>query len=296
MHSIALAMTTAAVLAFSSAASRPDLADAAGQSALPVEVGSRRPARFRQHDEARDGSARGKTDQDRRGVRARLQPVSGSQGSLHQRQPLFNIYTKPALTTPNARQGRSWSLPSSARSAPSSTPSPTRCGAILLQLLQARRDRHASGFKKLGVENVGSLMTRGVLIDVAGLKGVDCCRTPTSSRRTISSRLSQKQTKNFSPATRSYPHGWSKLMGKGIALGSVSPGIGVAAGLWLVGQEPMMIAADNCCVEVRPSEPAQPADPCHDADPARHLPDREPGVGGAGGGACLRIRLHRTTA
>src|SRR2546427_8506219 len=30
-----------------------------------------------------------------------------------------------------------------------------------------------SGFTKLGVENVGALLTRGVLIDVAGLKGVD---------------------------------------------------------------------------------------------------------------------------
>ena len=30
-----------------------------------------------------------------------------------------------------------------------------------------------SGFTRLGVENVGTLMTRGVLIDVAALKGVD---------------------------------------------------------------------------------------------------------------------------
>ena len=30
-----------------------------------------------------------------------------------------------------------------------------------------------TGFTKLGIENVGTLMTRGVLIDVAGLKGVD---------------------------------------------------------------------------------------------------------------------------
>src|SRR5947199_3350777 len=30
-----------------------------------------------------------------------------------------------------------------------------------------------TGFSKLGIENVGALMTRGVLIDVAALKGVD---------------------------------------------------------------------------------------------------------------------------
>src|SRR4029077_11272581 len=36
--------------------------------------------------------------------------------------------------------------------------------------------------------------------------------------------------------------------------GSVSPGIGVAAAQWLVAQEPMLVAAESCCVEVRPSE------------------------------------------
>jgi hypothetical protein len=30
-----------------------------------------------------------------------------------------------------------------------------------------------NGFTKLGIQNVGMLMTRGVLIDVAGFKGVD---------------------------------------------------------------------------------------------------------------------------
>src|SRR5439155_1267840 len=37
--------------------------------------------------------------------------------------------------------------------------------------------------------------------------------------------------------------------------GSVNPCTGIAAAQWLVGQALMMIAADNCCVEVRPSEP-----------------------------------------
>jgi kynurenine formamidase len=50
--------------------------------------------------------------------------------------------------------------------------------------------------------------------------------------------------------------GWSKLMGKdNRRYGTVPAGIGIAAGQWLVTQDPMMIAADNCCVEVRPSEP-----------------------------------------
>jgi hypothetical protein len=70
--------------------------------------------------------------------------------------------------------------------------------------------------------------------------------------------------------------GWSKLMGKeNERYGTQNAGIGIAAGQWLLAQEPMLIAADNCCVEVRTlGEAAQPADPRHDADPARRLPDR----------------------
>src|SRR5207237_5784008 len=52
--------------------------------------------------------------------------------------------------------------------------------------------------------------------------------------------------------------GWAKLIGKdNVRYGRVSPGIGMAAGEWLAKQDPMLIAADNCCVEVRPSEPQQ---------------------------------------
>ncbi len=36
--------------------------------------------------------------------------------------------------------------------------------------------------------------------------------------------------------------------------GRANAGIGIAAAQWLVAQDPMLIAADNCCVEVRPSE------------------------------------------
>jgi kynurenine formamidase len=37
--------------------------------------------------------------------------------------------------------------------------------------------------------------------------------------------------------------------------GRENPGLGIAAAQWLVTQNPIMVAADNCCIEVRPSEP-----------------------------------------
>ena len=114
-----------------------------------------------------------------------------------------------------------------------------------------------SGFKKLGVENVGSLMTRGVLIDVAGLKGVDMLPTsynitPDDLQQALA-KANQKLEPGDAVLIRT---GWSKLMGKeNQRYGSVTPGIGIAAAQWLVDSNQMLIAADNCCVEVRPSEP-----------------------------------------
>ena len=43
----------------------------------------------------------------------------------------------------------------------------------------------AEGLTKLGIENVGAIVTRGVLIDVARFKGVDSSRRPTRSRSRI---------------------------------------------------------------------------------------------------------------
>jgi kynurenine formamidase len=113
-----------------------------------------------------------------------------------------------------------------------------------------------SGFRKLGVEHVGGLMTRGVLIDVAGLKGVDML--PTSYNITpedLQQALAKAQQKLQPGDAILIRTGWSKLMGKeNERYGTLNAGIGVAAGQWLVTQQPMLIAADNCCVEVRPSE------------------------------------------
>jgi len=114
-----------------------------------------------------------------------------------------------------------------------------------------------TGFRKLGVENFGTLMSRGVLIDVAGLKGVDMLSpgyviTPEDLQESLS-----RQGLTLQPGDAILIHtGYGKLMGKDNArYGKEAPGIGLAAGRWLVTMDPMLIGADNCCVEVRPSEP-----------------------------------------
>jgi kynurenine formamidase len=172
---------------------------------------------------------------------------------------VFNIYTKPSPPIPNARQVNEELVV-------------TELGQIGTQFDAFAHQMWGdsfyncfklgdigtrSGFKKLGVEHVGALMTRGVLIDVAGLKGVDMLPTsyvvtPDDLRAALA-KAGQTLEPGDAVIIRT---GWSKLMGEdNQRYGSANAGIGIAAAQWLLTQDPMLIAADNCCVEVRPSEP-----------------------------------------
>ena len=172
---------------------------------------------------------------------------------------VFNIYTKPALPMPNARVANEELVVAELGQIGTQFDAFAHqmWGDSFYNCFKLGEIGTRSGFKKLGVENVGSLMTRGVLIDVAGLKGVDMLPTsyiitPDDLQQALA-KANQKLQPGDAVVIRT---GWSKLMGKeNQRYGSVNPGIGIAAGQWLVEQDPMMIAADNCCVEVRPSEP-----------------------------------------
>ncbi len=172
---------------------------------------------------------------------------------------VFNIYTKPSLPTPNARQENEELVVTELGQIGTQFDAFAHqmWGDSFYNCFKLGEIGTRSGFKKLGVENVGSLMTRGVLIDVAGLKGVDMLPnstiiTPDDLQQALT-KASQKIEPGDAVIIRT---GWSKLMGKeNQRYGSVPPGIGVAAADWLIAQDPMLIAADNCCVEVRPSEP-----------------------------------------
>lgn len=122
-----------------------------------------------------------------------------------------------------------------------------------------------TGFTKLGIEKVGALMTRGVLIDVAALKGVETLPdsyeiTPDDLQQAL-----QKQNLKLEPGDAVIIHtGWGRLWGKDNARYMTrSPGIGVAAGEWLVKQDPMLLGADNIPVEVAPPKDPQLSGPVH---------------------------------
>lgn len=122
-----------------------------------------------------------------------------------------------------------------------------------------------TGFSKLGVEQVGALMTRGVLVDVAALKGVPALAenyeiTPADLEAALA-----RQKLTIAPGDAILIHtGWGTLWGKDNArYQRASPGVGTAAAEWLARQDPMLVGADNTAVEISPNPDKQLAGPGH---------------------------------
>jgi kynurenine formamidase len=171
----------------------------------------------------------------------------------------FNIYTKVSPPIPNARQVQEELVVTELGQIGTQIDafSHQMWGDSFYNCFKLGEIGSRNGFKKLGVEHIGSLFTRGVLIDVADLKGVDML--PTSYMITpadLQQALAKSGQKLMPGDTVVIRTGWSKLMGKdNQRYGRENAGLGIAAAQWLVTQNPLMVAADNCCIEVRPSEP-----------------------------------------
>jgi kynurenine formamidase len=122
-----------------------------------------------------------------------------------------------------------------------------------------------TGFTKLGIENVGFLMTRGVLLDVAALKGVETL--PGTYEITVADLQAalKRQNMTLEPGDAVILHtGWGRLWDKDVArYGKSNPGIGVAAAEWLAKQSPMLVGADTPPVEVSPNPDKRLNTPIH---------------------------------
>ena len=122
-----------------------------------------------------------------------------------------------------------------------------------------------TGFTKLGVHNVGALIARGVLIDVAGYKGVEMLGD--SYEITVEDIEGALKKQNMSLQVGDaviINTGWGKLWGKENArFSKTCPGIGVKAAQWLIAKDPMLLGSDNWPVEVAPNPDAQISLPVH---------------------------------
>jgi kynurenine formamidase len=121
------------------------------------------------------------------------------------------------------------------------------------------------GFAKLGIDKVGMLMTRGVLVDVAALKGVEVLPDGYQITSEDIQAALARQNLTLAPGDAVILHtGWGKLWGKDNARYVKScPGIGIEAAEWLVKQDPMLIGSDNWPVEIAPNPDPELSLPVH---------------------------------
>jgi kynurenine formamidase len=121
------------------------------------------------------------------------------------------------------------------------------------------------GFSKLGIHQAGMFFTRGVLIDVAGFKGVETLPdTYEITVEDLEGALKKQGTTIQSGDAIIVNTGWGKLYGKENARYVKScPGIGVKAAQWLVAKDPILLGSDNWPVEVAPNPDAQLSLPVH---------------------------------
>ncbi len=121
------------------------------------------------------------------------------------------------------------------------------------------------GFKRLGIQNVGTLMTRGVLIDVAAYKGVDMLPDTYEITAADIQGALQRENVALQPGDAVLIHtGWGKLFGVDNARSARSnPGIGVEAAQYLIAKDPMLLGSDDWAVEVVPNPDPQLAFPVH---------------------------------
>ena len=122
-----------------------------------------------------------------------------------------------------------------------------------------------SGFTKLGIEKVGMFFARGVLLDIAALKGVDMLGDTYEITVGDLQQAMANQNIKINPGDAIIINtGWGRLYGKDNArFVKSTPGVGVAAAEWLVKQDPLLVGSDNWPVEVSPNPDKDLSLPVH---------------------------------
>jgi kynurenine formamidase len=123
----------------------------------------------------------------------------------------------------------------------------------------------SEGLTRLGIENVGAIITRGVLVDVAAYKGVQ--RLPVGtviSVEDLTGALARQGSEIREGDAVFFHTGHGQLwMVDNDEYNRGEPGIGMEVALWLADRKILMTAADTWAVEVLPGEDPDILFPVH---------------------------------
>ena len=210
---------------------------------------------------------------DARGIIVRLGEVVELGQELHASIPLgarhFDVYPKPTANNPlSNRRGSNEELVVTELGQVGTQLdgfSHQSIGNTFYNCFRVDETLTRDGFTHLGIENVGMLMTRGVLLDIAELKGVDMLAEDYEITVADLEAALGRQNLTIEPGDAVIIHtGWGVLWERDVPrfLGA-APGIGVAAAEWLAAQDPMLVGADNQPVEVQPNPDPEISLPVH---------------------------------
>jgi kynurenine formamidase len=121
------------------------------------------------------------------------------------------------------------------------------------------------GLTKLGVENVGALTTRGVLVDIAAFKGAAMLgRSYEITRTDLIEALERQRTEIHAGDVVLVHTGWGSLwLADNARFGGSAPGIGLDAARYLVEREVVLVGSDTWATEVVPNPDPELQFPVH---------------------------------
>jgi kynurenine formamidase len=127
------------------------------------------------------------------------------------------------------------------------------------------------GAVRLGVENVGGVLTRGVLLDVAAYRGVEMLAADDYITEEDLAGCCEKQSVEIRSGDALLIHtGWPKSWSQGQRVYSgLQPGVGASGALFLANREICLLGSDT--LEVQPFDGYNPEDDTRLEDPRREL-------------------------
>ncbi len=122
--------------------------------------------------------------------------------------------------------------------------------------LEAQNFVAPGGLLELGTDTVPPIATRGVLLDMAGLKGVETVPAGTAyNRAEIDAAVKRQKLAPIGPGDVVIFHsGWQKVAGSDDYRKLLHPGVGVEGATYLASLGVVAVGADTIALEVNPFE------------------------------------------
>lgn len=123
------------------------------------------------------------------------------------------------------------------------------------------------GLREIGVEQIKPIVTRGILIDIAGYKNVAVL--PPTYEVTLADVRGALQRQRMSDATIQpgdailFAYGWAANWKTPAVYSATQPGIGMEVARWIVERRPSMVGSDSPGLEVNPNPDPNLAYPVH---------------------------------